>query len=70
MAEGKEQSVLVIGAGVGGVKASLELAESGLKVYLCDLSPDIGGTLMQMDKWFPNSMIEHPPAAGKRLSCS
>ena len=55
MAEGKEQSVLVIGAGVGGVKASLELAESGLKVYLCDLSPDIGGTLMQMDKWFPNS---------------
>ena len=55
MAEGKEQSVLVIGAGVGGVKASLELAESGVKVYLCDLSPDIGGTLMQMDKWFPNS---------------
>jgi heterodisulfide reductase subunit A len=55
MTEGKEQSVLVIGAGVGGVKASLELAESGLKVYLCDISPDIGGTLMQMDKWFPNS---------------
>ena len=55
MTEGKEQSVLVIGAGVGGVKASLELAESGVKVYLCDISPDIGGTLMQMDKWFPNS---------------
>ncbi|UCD08591.1 MAG: CoB--CoM heterodisulfide reductase iron-sulfur subunit A family protein [Dehalococcoidales bacterium] len=55
MADSKEHSVLVIGAGVGGVKASLELAESGLKVYLCDLSPDIGGTLMQMDKWFPNS---------------
>ncbi|HEY93392.1 MAG TPA: CoB--CoM heterodisulfide reductase iron-sulfur subunit A family protein, partial [Dehalococcoidia bacterium] len=55
MTDIKEQSVLVIGAGVGGVKASLELAESGLKVYLCDLSPDIGGTLMQMDKWFPNS---------------
>ncbi|OGN87871.1 MAG: hypothetical protein A2158_07055 [Chloroflexi bacterium RBG_13_46_14] len=55
MVDGKEQSALVIGAGVGGVKASLDLAESGLKVYLCDLSPDIGGTLMQMDKWFPNS---------------
>lgn len=55
MAKKKEQAVLVIGAGVGGVKASLELAEYGLKVYLCDLSPDIGGTLMQMDKWFPNS---------------
>ncbi len=55
MADSKEQSVLVIGAGVGGVKASLDMAELGLKVYLCDLSPDIGGTLMQMDKWFPNS---------------
>lgn len=55
MADKKEKAVLVIGAGVGGVKASLDLAESGLKVYLCDLSPDIGGALMQMDKWFPNS---------------
>ncbi|MBN2239156.1 MAG: CoB--CoM heterodisulfide reductase iron-sulfur subunit A family protein [Dehalococcoidales bacterium] len=55
MTDNKEQAVLVIGAGVGGVKASLDLAESGLKVYLCDLNPDIGGTLMQMDKWFPNS---------------
>ena len=55
MADNKEQSVLIIGAGVGGVKASLDLAETGLKVYLCDINPDIGGTLMQMDKWFPNS---------------
>ncbi len=54
-AENKEKAVLVIGAGVGGVKASLDLAESGFKVYLCDRSPDIGGTILQMDKWFPDS---------------
>ena len=54
-AENKEKTVLVVGAGVGGIKASLDLAESGFKVYLCDRSPDIGGTLLQMDKWFPDS---------------
>jgi len=54
-AEKKEKTALVVGAGVGGIKAALDLAESGIKVYLCDRSPDIGGTLLQMDKWFPNS---------------
>jgi heterodisulfide reductase subunit A len=55
MTDSNETSVLVIGAGIGGVKASLELAESGLKVYLCDISPDIGGTIAKMDTWFPDS---------------
>jgi heterodisulfide reductase subunit A len=54
-AENKKKAVLVLGAGVGGIKAALDLAESGFHVYLCDRSPDIGGTLMQMDKWFPDS---------------
>jgi heterodisulfide reductase subunit A len=53
--ESKEKAVLVVGAGVGGIKTSLDLAESGFKVYLCDRCPDIGGTLLQMDKWFPDS---------------
>ncbi len=51
----KEKTALIIGAGVGGIKAALDLAESGIKVYLCDRSPDIGGTILQMDKWFPDS---------------
>ncbi|MFC1957759.1 FAD-dependent oxidoreductase [Chloroflexota bacterium] len=51
----KNRKVLVIGAGAGGIKAALDLAESGFKVYLCDRSPVIGGTLIQMDKWFPDS---------------
>ncbi|MBE0415034.1 MAG: CoB--CoM heterodisulfide reductase iron-sulfur subunit A family protein [Dehalococcoidia bacterium] len=48
-------AVLVIGSGIGGMKCSLELAESGFKVYLSDQSPFIGGTLTQLDKWFPDN---------------
>ncbi len=48
-------AVLVIGAGVGGIKASLDLAEAGLPVYLCDQTPAIGGALIRMDKWFPDN---------------
>ncbi|MDP6576260.1 MAG: FAD-dependent oxidoreductase, partial [Dehalococcoidales bacterium] len=51
----KLNSVLVIGAGVGGMKASLDLAEAGFKVYLCDRSSAIGGTLIRVDKWFPDN---------------
>ena len=47
-------SALVIGAGIAGIKASLELAEAGAKVYLCDRRPYIGGTLSQLDRWFPD----------------
>ncbi|MFC2122197.1 FAD-dependent oxidoreductase [Bacteroidota bacterium] len=48
------KAVLVIGAGIGGIKAGLELAESGVQVYLCDRRPYIGGTLSQLDEWFPD----------------
>ncbi|MBU2608077.1 MAG: 4Fe-4S binding protein, partial [Chloroflexi bacterium] len=49
-----QKAVLVIGAGIGGIKAGLELAESGIQVYLCDRRPYIGGTLSQLDEWFPD----------------
>ena len=48
-------AVLIIGAGIGGIKCSLDLAESGFKVYLADQSPFIGGTLAQLDRWFPDN---------------
>ena len=51
----KSEAVLIIGAGVAGIKASLELAEAGHTVYLCERKPGIGGTLIQMDKWFPDN---------------
>lgn len=51
----KGESILVVGAGAAGVRASLDLAEMGYKVYLCDKSPSVGGALVHMDRWFPNN---------------
>jgi len=47
------QSVLVIGGGVGGCQAALDLANAGYQVYLADSSLSIGGTMAQLDKTFP-----------------
>ncbi|MEM3465827.1 MAG: CoB--CoM heterodisulfide reductase iron-sulfur subunit A family protein, partial [Candidatus Jordarchaeales archaeon] len=48
-----ERSVLVIGGGVAGIQAALDLAEAGLKVYLVEKSPSIGGHMAQLNKTFP-----------------
>ena len=45
--------VLVIGGGIAGIQASLELAKAGVKVYLVEKSPTIGGHMAQFDKTFP-----------------
>jgi heterodisulfide reductase subunit A len=46
-------SVLVVGAGIGGMQASLDLANSGLMVHLINDEPSIGGTMSRLDKTFP-----------------
>jgi heterodisulfide reductase subunit A len=51
----KVGAVIVIGGGIAGVQASLDLADSNLKVYLVDSSPSIGGTMAQLDKTFPTN---------------
>jgi heterodisulfide reductase subunit A-like polyferredoxin len=51
----KVGSVLVVGGGVGGVQASLDLADSGFKVYLVEEKPSIGGLMAQLDKTFPTN---------------
>jgi heterodisulfide reductase subunit A-like polyferredoxin len=48
-------AVLVVGAGIGGMQASLDLAEAGFKVFLLERSPAIGGTMAQLDKTFPTN---------------
>ena len=48
-------SVLIVGAGIGGMQSALDLAESGFKVYLLDASPAIGGTMSALDKTFPTN---------------
>jgi heterodisulfide reductase subunit A len=46
-------TVMVVGGGVAGVQASLDLAELGYYVYLIEASPVIGGVMAQLDKTFP-----------------
>ncbi len=50
-----EGSVLVIGGGIAGIQASLDLTELGFKVYLVEKSPSIGGRMAQLDKTFPTN---------------
>jgi heterodisulfide reductase subunit A len=47
--------VMVVGGGVSGVQASLDLAGAGFKVYLVDKAPAIGGHMAQLDKTFPTN---------------
>jgi heterodisulfide reductase subunit A len=47
------REVLVVGGGVGGCQAALDLANAGFKVYLAEESLSIGGTMAQLDKTFP-----------------
>ncbi|MBU3947552.1 MAG: FAD-dependent oxidoreductase [Proteobacteria bacterium] len=51
----KVGSVLVVGGGVGGIQASLDLAESGYFVYLAEETPAIGGVMARLDKTFPTN---------------
>ena len=55
MMKDKVGAVLVVGGGIAGIQASLDLADSGFKVYLLDESPSIGGTMTQLDKTFPTN---------------
>jgi heterodisulfide reductase subunit A-like polyferredoxin len=48
-------SVLVVGGGVAGMQAALDLADSGYKVYLAEKESSIGGTMAQLDKTFPSN---------------
>jgi heterodisulfide reductase subunit A len=47
--------VMVVGGGISGVQASLDLATAGFKVYLVERSPSIGGHMAQLDKTFPTN---------------
>ena len=48
-------SVVVIGGGIAGIQATLDLANMGFKVYLVERSPSIGGRMAQLDKTFPTN---------------
>ncbi len=47
--------VMVVGGGVSGIQATLDLATAGFKVYLVEKEPSIGGHMAQLDKTFPTN---------------
>lgn len=51
----KVGATLVIGGGIAGMQASLDLASSGIKVYMAEAKPYIGGVMSQLDKTFPTN---------------
>lgn len=51
----KTGSVMVVGAGIAGMQAALDLATAGYYVHLVDRSPSIGGVMAQLDKTFPTN---------------
>jgi heterodisulfide reductase subunit A-like polyferredoxin len=51
----KSGSVMVVGAGIAGMQAALDLANSDYKVYLVDKSPTVGGMMARLDKTFPTN---------------
>lgn len=47
--------VLVVGGGISGIQASLDLATAGFRVYMVEKAPSIGGHMAQLDKTFPTN---------------
>ena len=62
--------VLVVGGGISGIQASLDLAEAGFRVYLVDKSPAIGGKMSQLDKTFPSNDCSMCIESPKFIECS
>jgi heterodisulfide reductase subunit A2 len=64
-------SVLVVGAGIAGIRAAIDLAEAGYRVVVSDASPAIGGILSKLDYQFPNDhcgMCKMLPLVGREYA--
>jgi len=65
-----QKEVIVIGGGIAGIQASLDLANRGFKVYLVEKSPGIGGRMAQLDKTFPTMDCSICILAPKMIECA
>jgi len=65
----KTGAILIVGSGIGGIQAALDLAESGYKVYLVEQSPAIGGVMAQLDKTFPTNDCSMCILSPKLVEC-
>lgn len=61
--------MLVIGGGIAGIQTSLDLANRGLRVYLIEKTPSIGGKMAQLDKTFPTMDCSICILAPKMIEC-
>ncbi len=62
--------VLVVGGGISGIQAALDLADSGFRVYLVDKSPALGGKMAQLDKTFPSNDCSMCIESPKFIECA
>ncbi len=53
LAERRKPAALIIGAGIAGIQAALDIADAGYRVYLVEREPSVGGRMSQLDKTFP-----------------
>ncbi|MEE8443067.1 MAG: NAD(P)-binding protein, partial [Dehalococcoidia bacterium] len=63
-------AALVVGGGIAGMQAALDLAESDIKVYLLEKSPWIGGRMAQLDKTFPTNDCAMCTISPRLVECS
>ncbi len=61
--------VMVVGGGISGIQAALDLASSGFKVYLVEKTPTIGGKMAQLDKTFPTNDCSMCIESPKFIEC-
>jgi len=66
---GKVGAVMVVGGGVAGIQASLDLANSGFYVHLVEAKPAIGGVMAQLDKTFPTNDCSMCIISPKLVEC-
>jgi heterodisulfide reductase subunit A len=62
--------VMVVGGGISGIQAALDLATAGFRVYLVEKSPTIGGKMAQLDKTFPTNDCSMCIESPKFVECS
>jgi len=70
LADSNFGDVMVVGGGISGIQAALDLATAGFKVYLVEKSPTIGGKMAQLDKTFPTNDCSMCIGSPKFVECS
>jgi heterodisulfide reductase subunit A len=69
LTDGNLGDVMVVGGGISGIQAALDLATSGYKVFLVERAPTIGGKMAQLDKTFPTNDCSMCIESPKFIEC-